>query len=288
MPLDAQLQLADNSELKSLSTGVAVATAGYPMEGIIGSPAQVISPSPETDVGSITGVTDFFYLPGDVEHNQLVHADLPAVGGQSGSPIVGPNGRVIALLNSGNIVLQLGGSRAPSAALINYGQRADLLHDILPGGRSFQLANEQEYWVKQTAHYKRGFDLIVPEILARSKPKGYAKPTLVSDQTFELPEKNRVRQKDGNFQRLGIHPVTINRDVPYVLLAYASQEADLQLYLTINDQLVAQQADMKWFPTILVRLAATAEAKLWVVSPKDRDVSYRLQVYRWEGSDLSG
>jgi hypothetical protein len=142
--------------------------------------------------------------------------------------------------------------------------------------------------VKQTAHYKRGFDVIVPEVLARSKPKGYAKPTLVSDQAFALPDKNRVRLQDGSFQRLGIHPLTLSRDVPYVLLAYASQEADLQMYLIINDQIVAQQTDMKWFPTLLVRLPAAAEARLYVVSPKDQEVSYRLQMYRWDGSDFSG
>jgi hypothetical protein len=66
------------------------------------------------------------------------------------------NGRVVALLNAGNIVLQADNSRAPSAALVNYGQRADLLRDILPSARGFELAAEQGYWMQQTAHFKRG------------------------------------------------------------------------------------------------------------------------------------
>ena len=38
------------------------------------------------------------------------------------------------------------------------------------------------YWMQQTAHFKRGFDLIAPEILEKLTPKGYATATLVSDQ----------------------------------------------------------------------------------------------------------
>ena len=84
------------------------------------------------------------------------------------------------------MVLQAGAKRAPSAALINYGQRADLLRDILSGAAESQLAAEQKYWIQQTAHFKRGIDVIIPEILAKSKPTGYATALLVSNQTFAL------------------------------------------------------------------------------------------------------
>jgi hypothetical protein len=288
LPADSQLQLAEKDDLKLLSIGEAIATAGYPMEGIAGSPVQVISPSPESHVGSITGLTDFFYLPTDFEHSRLIHHDLPAVGGQSGSPIIGAGGRVIALLNFGNIVLQGSGKRAPSAALINYGQRADLLRDILPGSAGFQLATEQKYWALQTAHFKRGFDLIVPEILARSKPKDYATTTLVNNQMISLSEKHRARQQDGSFRRLAGHALAIERETPYVFVAYARETVDIQLYLTVNDQIIAQETDMKWFPAISVRPPATAQATVWVVSPADRDVTYRLQVYKWQRLGASG
>jgi S1-C subfamily serine protease len=287
LPADSQLQLAEKDDLKALSVGDAIATVGYPMEGISGSLAQVISPSPEGHVGSITGLTDFFYLPADFEHSRLIHHDLPAVGGQSGSPIIGATGRVIALLNAGNIVLQGSGDRAPSAALINYGQRADLLRDILPGAAGSQLATEQKYWMLQTAHFKRGFDLIVPEILARSKPRGYTTTTLVDDLIFNLSEKHRARQQDGSFHRLAGHALVIERGTPYLFLAYARETVDIQLYLSANDKIIAQETDMKWFPAISIRPSATAQATVWTVSPADRDVSYRLQIYKWQRSNAS-
>ena len=57
-------------------------------------------------------------LPG-VSSRLLLQHDLPATGGASGSPIVGASGRVVALLNAGNLFM-VNGDRVPNAALINF------------------------------------------------------------------------------------------------------------------------------------------------------------------------
>ena len=186
------------------------------------------------------------------------------------------------------MVLQDGANRAPSAALINYGQRADLLRDILSSAADSQLPAEQKYWIQQTAHFKRGIDVIIPEILAKSKPKGYATALLVSDQTFALSDQHRARQQDGSVLRQSGHMLNISRDSQYVFLAYARQAANIQLYLTVNNQIVAQETDMRWFPAISLHPSADAQATLWIVSPEDHDVSYTLRIYKWQKSGVSG
>ena len=59
----------------------------------------------------------------------------PVTGGASGSPIFNANGEVVALLCGGNIVPQVKTekgilTRLPSAALVNFAVRADLLHGV--------------------------------------------------------------------------------------------------------------------------------------------------------------
>ncbi len=290
LPADETLELATPDELEALSIGNPLATAGYPMEGIVGNQKQVIRASPEFHVGTSTGLTDFFSLPAEFEQRLMVHHDLPAVGGQSGSPMAGPSGRVVALLNSGNIIMQEGGKRAPSAALINYAQRSDMLRDLLGGEAQTKLDADQKYWAKQMALFKRGIDVIIPAILAEFKKKNAnAASTLVSDQAFTLGGESRVKKPNGEaFQRQRSHAVSLIGGSDYTLVAYAFGAANIELYLMDNKQLLAQTKDMKWFPAISHRPASDGEATLYVVSPEDRDVTYSLRVYKWETNKPTG
>jgi hypothetical protein len=289
LPAADILELATADELRSLNTGSALGTAGYPMEGITGMQTQVIHASPEFHVGTSTGLTDFFSMPAEFEQRLMVHHDLPAVGGQSGSPIAAPSGRVVALLNSGNIIMQEGGKRAPSAALINYAQRSDMLGDLLRGEAQAKVDGDQKYWAKQMALFKRGIDVIIPAILAEFKKKNAnAVSTLVSDQAFTLGGESRVKKQNGEFQRQRSHAVQLIGGSDYTFIAYASGRPNIELYLMNDRQIVAQSKDMKWFPAIAHRPASTGEATLYVVSPQDRDVSYTLRVYKWETNKPTG
>src|SRR6266550_3005396 len=126
LPDNARLELATTEEINALAAGTPLATSGYPTESLTNTWSQGISAVPEQHLGVVTAVTDMFHLPAAPAFRQLVHHDLPSAGGQSGSPIVGPSGRVVALLNSGNSFM-VNGRRIPNAAQVNYGQRVDLL-----------------------------------------------------------------------------------------------------------------------------------------------------------------
>jgi hypothetical protein len=64
---------------------------------------------------------------------------MGSAGGASGSPIFNSRGEVVAILSAGNIIGQVSVNagkinviRAPSAAMVNYAQRVDILADIWP------------------------------------------------------------------------------------------------------------------------------------------------------------
>jgi hypothetical protein len=90
-------------------------------------------PTPITQLGNIVAQTDFFLLrrPGKARH--LIMHSLPAAGGASGSPIVNRMGEVVAVYNAANVHIADFDDRIPSAVDINFGQRADLVRELLDG-----------------------------------------------------------------------------------------------------------------------------------------------------------
>lgn len=149
-------RIASDEKLRTLSSGTRVAFLGFPMENLSGGGVNNFEPVANMQSGNITSVSDYWLAAGRDDTRLLVSHNLPATGGASGSPIFDADGEVVAVLSSGNIQLTLamsntiqmdqatGGkilpltdtealqiTRAPSAALINFGQRADLVRELL-------------------------------------------------------------------------------------------------------------------------------------------------------------
>ena len=118
LPEADRLEIATPDELNALASGTPLATSGYPGENLTRSSPGNLGVTPQQHLGVVTSMTDMFHLPAPVAVRQLVQHDLPATGGASGSPIVGASGRVVALLNAGNLFM-VNGDRVPNAALIN-------------------------------------------------------------------------------------------------------------------------------------------------------------------------
>lgn len=130
--------LADESMLGRLMAGQRLAYLGFPVESLLGNNVNLSHPIASMQSGIVVAVSDFRYGDSGFAGNRLLRHNLPATGGASGSPMFDPEGRVVAILNAGNIAElhtqspdgKTTTGRTPSAAQINFAQRVDLLHDI--------------------------------------------------------------------------------------------------------------------------------------------------------------
>lgn len=129
--------LASASELERLDSGSRIAYIGFPMEGMSGGGVDFRNPVANMQSGIVTSATDYWLSKADFKNRQLIQHNLGATGGSSGSPIFNARGHIVAILSAGNIVGQVNletgeRERAPSAVMINFAQRVDLLRDIYP------------------------------------------------------------------------------------------------------------------------------------------------------------
>jgi trypsin-like peptidase len=156
--LARKLPLATEAEVESLSVGQCVAFVGFPSEGIAHAGIDVERPRPRFEQTTVTGLSDFFLGSADARERQLVHVGSIVVGGASGSPILDEHGHVVAVLSSSNLVAGEGSmARQPIGGA--YGQRVDLLRELLDGRAPSAQAARTERWRGEFEKlYKNGVD----------------------------------------------------------------------------------------------------------------------------------
>jgi Trypsin-like peptidase domain len=298
LPAEDVLTLASDDELRALKAGSPLATAGYPTEAIAGGAAQQYGSTPQFHEGAITETTDFFFLPSDFAHSQLVQHSLPSAGGSSGSPIVTPSGHVVALLSAGNSAGKEG-QRISSGVLINYGQRVDLLRHLIDGAAAQEVKDDQPYWQRQFNTFKSGMDIIAEIITSnlrtQLKDNGVVLKQ-VSDETATLPAAASVAVAVVN----GGQPATAHRKyqykVPmvagtaYAIIAYAPADSPIELWVYNGNQIVvhdgadsdkaADQSAARWVAFPAPKGAASVTA--WVVGVADVDAKVAIRVMKIE------
>jgi hypothetical protein len=279
------LEIATPAELADLKTGTPLAMAGYPVENIQGYEVQTLGATPNLSLGIVTAMTDMFNLPAEPGMRRLIHHNLPITGGSSGSPMLAPNGKLVALNNAMNALTGNRGSRIPNAALINYAQRADQLLDLLSGRADQQLAEDRVYWATQTANFKRGFDFLVQQILVEMKPSDGATATMVSQNKFTLDAADQVKNRDSNGKEIVRRPkkiiVPLKGGQDNVLIAYAQESAAIKMFVMVDGKIVIKDdRDQVWYPNVSYKPASDVQAEVYVVGD-DADVNYTLLQYNW-------
>jgi hypothetical protein len=287
LPPDVILPIADTKEIEQLAPGDPVATSGYPYENVMGQEVQPLGRTPEIQVGNVTALTDFFFLPTDARHGRLVHHNMPTAGGASGSPIIDRFGKVVAVHNAGNLYSTATGDRL-SRVQINYAQRADMVSELIDGAADAQVKTDQTYWQGQTAGFKRGFDAVIPVLLRDDRPQGATgDPTTSLDSKDELTTEQVLPQnnpKSGKMRGKTIH-FSLKAGSKHLFIIYAQDMAPVGLALAIKDgRVIAGSTDVKsnnlWYQKIAFVPAGNVDVDV-LVSGLDQDTSYTFRDYEW-------
>ncbi|SDR23613.1 Trypsin-like peptidase domain-containing protein [Rhizobiales bacterium GAS191] len=284
---DVILPLASTAEIEAMAPGDPVATSGYPYENVMGQEVQPLGRTPEIQIGNVTALTDFFFLPTDPAHSRLVHHNMPTAGGASGSPIIDRFGKVVAVHNAGNLYSTATGDRL-SRIQINYAQRADMVADLVADQAAARTKADEAYWAAQTSGFKRGFDAVIPVLLRDDRPQGATGEPATSFESKEalnstegLPQTNakapKMRGKTFHF--------SLKAGSRHLFIVYAQDMAPVGLALQIKDgRVIAGSSDVKsnnlWYQRITFAPAGNVDVDV-LISSLDQDTSYTFRDYEW-------
>jgi hypothetical protein len=282
LPKELILKIAPKEELLALEPGLPLASAGYPSEYILGASVLPLGATPQVHFGNVTALTDYFHLPTDMEHSLLVHHSIPGTGGASGSAIVGPSGRVVAVVNAANFLGAGDGGRIPNAAAVNYGQRADLVTDLLEKKAESALEADKAYWDRQMANFKRGVDAFGAWVLDKQQPDPKAAAQSVFEKSDRLEAADMQIRSDGKNRRVKVLKLDLAAGKTYTIFVYAENQTAIKLYLVDGgDQKVAESSGDYWYPSFKFQPPADGSWPLYVDGP-DMDTTFTIKLYAWQ------
>jgi hypothetical protein len=143
--LGKPLMVAPEASQQALQAGDVVGYVGYPVEDMALGGINLQEPVPQTQIGYITAVTDYFNTPGADQPGLLIQHSLPGTGGASGAPLLNANGEVVGLLSAVNFIV-VGNERIPSGIDVNFAQRSSLLEELQAGDLSETQAKRTAGW----------------------------------------------------------------------------------------------------------------------------------------------
>ncbi len=297
--LGPALRLASDATLQGLKECDPIGYVGFPVENLVLGGTNPKMPTPTLHHAYVTALTDYFGISKtDWTERQLIQHSLPTTGGASGSPLILASGDVVGLNSAGNIIriLQREGqgtlrfSRIATGAQINFGQRVDLLRELLSGTEQSAQAKRLQRWKEQLARYfshrrevvaQICLDCLDREVSAWAKALTQGGEFAVTD-TQVTHVKGSVSKENAEGKT---HRLTTPGSGPAAFIAVAKDFAPIELAVyEINDgkrgRLHRSTGDQEWLWAVRsdVRAGQTFEAV--VSSPATTPADYDIYLYQ--------
>ncbi len=255
----------------TLTAGTALAFAGYPIEGTGAQKLAQISPNPIVQFGRVTALSDYFLFHADTANALLVENSLPATGGASGSPIVDASGKVVAILSGGTVDIREGG-RAPSAVMLNYAQRADLIDGVL-NPASFDLEAAKAEWQKTLDLFDGHEKRVVADAEAALKQQTGGTVEETARVPASLKTSEAVTVGTLSYRE---HQVPVTAGHSYTFVAYGEYSGTLDLMLLRDGKGVARTRGASWFATLTFTADRDETLTLRVLGQAKHKIDYDL------------
>jgi hypothetical protein len=272
------LQVAPNLAADAVVPGMSLAYAGYPVEGVATQKSAQIAPSPQLQFGAVTSTTDYFLFGGDAANAFLVQNSLPAAGGASGSPIVDKDGLVVAVLSGGTVVATDNG-RTPSAVLLNYAQRADLIAAALDPSL-FDLDAAHAGWKELLTRFDSHENAMVAATRA-SLAEATGNPVGEADLVVPASLKGGGAVRAGTAQ-YRVHQIEVKAGRSYSFLAYGDLDGSISLALFRDGHGISGAGGGRWFANIVFTADKDETLDLRVIGEAANPIGYKLYVFSAE------
>ncbi len=273
--LGPTLEVAPESEIAGLRPGMAIAAGGFPIEKTAQEKLSALSPVPQFQYGFITSMTDYFLFQADQPHAYLIQNSVPATGGASGSPIVDSSGKVVAVLSGGTIAMTSEG-RIPSAVMLNYAQRADLIGGVLDPG-TFDAAGERSEWDAALERFNQFKDLVMADARRTLAPGHEGAVRELPPITGSLTGRDVTRAALLQYR---IHKVDVEAGTTYRFLVYGAEGDSVNLALFRDNEALDREFDGRWFASLTYTADKTESLSLRVVGDAE-DPAERYDIYRF-------
>ncbi len=138
------LPIASDAELGSMKQMDSVGFIGFTMEN---RGLNMERPVPIMANGGISSISDFFLGAAPSDRGELIAFTAAGGGGASGSPVIAASGKVVCLLYAGDVTTSgHSGPRVSVPGAQTYGQRANILRELLDGSMSARQPIRRASW----------------------------------------------------------------------------------------------------------------------------------------------
>jgi len=267
------LPLIPPEELRHVASGRAVASVGFPAEGLA---FNVDRPQSRSHIGHVIATSDFFLGPADPTQSQLVHTDLPVTGGASGSPVFDERGRVVGIINAGSFTLGMEGRRIPIAGT-TYAQRIDILNELVLGDSAAQAIRERKWeaaFLAMSTNAQKSLLQVLTERFHRDVAGGdpAVKIDVVVREQAQLAWDGKLAKSEFAYR------TTTKGRYLFCAMADDMEDIDAVALLPNGGRLVDVQPD--WYPCIYAEAGGDETIHFTVIREQEKPVGASIYVLR--------